>query len=185
MGLEIRTHQVKEDRRPMKSIWLCAAVAFTCLAATGASGQSGYGQGGYGQGSMSSEHPKESKTVKLIGCLSRGPSADVFVLTNVEDETGEMGKASGGGSSMGGQMGTSGHEHGEHPMEVQLVGNRTLKNHLGHRVEISGTLEPRKGNHESVMSGTSGMSGSGEGHEDMAAHQVRVKTVKMLEESCK
>jgi hypothetical protein len=172
---------------------LCAGVALSWVALVGAQG---YGQSSSEQSSKS----KASQDVKLVGCLAEGTSPDTFVLNNVENQTAGM------EHPKSEQTGTSGQEpSSQASMTVQLVAGKNvdLKKHIGHKVEIRGTMEPMdnqssmsgQGTGEaSGMSGTQGTSGSQAGssmsggsmsqESSAPTHRVMVKSIKHLGSSC-
>jgi hypothetical protein len=96
---------------------------------------------------------------------------------------------------MAGTSGTSGMAN-----SVELVPNKKvdLREHVGHRVEITGTSAGRSKNMEEpggqtgTSGGTSGTTGSGSqsgsmsgsGGKDWRGHKVKVESVRMISESC-
>ncbi len=139
---------------------------------TGTSGQSGTeGQSGSQKGTENeSSASRQSREVKLIGCLAQGSSPDTFVLNNVQNEmSGKHGKNKSGAYGSGEQTGTSGTtgmsgEQGEQTnMNFELVPASSrvdLKKYVGQKVEIRGRVEPAQGGQSGMSSqGTSGQSG--------------------------
>ena len=180
---------------------LCAGLEFSWVAIAGAhaqpnrhaalQAQSGYGQSGYGQsGSEQSKSSKKSKEVKLTGCLQQGSNPDEFVLMNATKE-GDMDLSKGtSGSSGGEQTGSSGMQSEHASMDVELVpasSRLDLKKHVGHRVEVSGTLEAKD---EGGQSSTSSQGTSGEAGETARpqgtspAQRLKVTSIKHLASSC-
>lgn len=70
----------------------------------------------------------------VSGCVAAGTSADEFMLTNAMMSGKAMGKETMEKDKMGHPA------MGEHMMSYQLVGGTNLKAHLGHKVEVMGTL---------------------------------------------
>ena len=173
-----------------KSLALSVAFAFALAMAVAAQSTS--------QGSTTSrqDHPsKSSKSVTVTGCLQSGSTANSYVLTNVS------------GSNL--TSGTSGQEDmptsGQSNMTITLSpasSKVNLKSHVGHKIEVTGTMVPSSdktsrnsgyGSGQSGQAGTSGQSGmsgqsgtsgqSGPSTSDIG-HKMKVQSVRMLSDSC-
>jgi hypothetical protein len=94
-----------------------------------------------------------AKAAKYTGCLAKGDEANEFKLTNVN-----------GGSD-----------------EYELVGGKGLKDHVGHKVEVTGTKisarAAEKAEHEKGEKGEKGENESSHGH-------LRVKSMKHIAATC-
>jgi hypothetical protein len=165
---------------------LCTAAALAYAAVAGAQTQQRQPQ----------QHPSAAaQTVTLIGCIEPGASANAFMLNVLEHSgagatatTGRQPDASISGQARVGdtQVGISGHaqiEKGDPDVRgtagmnfvgrrLQLIGDaRTnLRAHVGHQVEITGTLAPQ----------TRGTTGA----QTAAVTRVTVRNVRMISEKC-
>lgn len=195
----------------MKSIVTAAGVALACVVTLGA--QSTTPTQTDQKSSMGSEK-KMSKTVTLSGCVREGDAPDTYVLANVDmsrmqdagtpahgsspsSSTGST--ATGGSTSSSTASGTSGTSAGgsiDAANSVRLIGSANLKDHVGHQVEVTGTMAPAKD--KSKAKGTSGTSsaagettsdttshsGSMAKSSDKNMHTLNVRSVKMVSASC-
>jgi hypothetical protein len=128
----------------------------TCLAASFAVGLAAQSTGTAGAAATTSQDPQAAgqrgggpRTV--TGCLRAGDTAGSFMLTDVQG-LGGRGQASGTGATAGGATagaagataGTTagGAAQGGPPMSVMLTADASvdLKSHVGHKVEVTGTL---------------------------------------------
>jgi hypothetical protein len=110
--------------------------AATCLAVTAAvalSAQAPYGQD---QPKGKSTGAADEKTITVTGCLRAGDEPDTFVLANVKTDAAKGEKP----------MGTAGTSAIAPDSTLRLIGapaNQNLKAHVGHTVELTGTIAPR------------------------------------------
>jgi hypothetical protein len=96
------------------------------------------------------------KTVSLTGCLQSGTDPGTFTLTNVTPSKGTA--------------------KGSETYQLTAASGVDLKEHVGHKVQISGMLEPSK-------SGTE-LARTEPGAASMGTHRVEVKSVKEVSSSC-
>jgi hypothetical protein len=117
-----------------RTLW--TAAAFACATAIGVAAQTP---------SATPSSKTDDKTVTVTGCLedaSAAPSATApksgFVLANAT-----MGSGSTAGSTVG-TTGTTGTTASSRGTSYVLEGRDTeLKSHVGHRIEVTGTIEPK------------------------------------------
>ena len=112
---------------------------------------------------------KQSPTVTVTGCVAEGAMADHYMLNNAMVSTGEMMKND--AMSAG------------HPASFALSGG-DLKPHVGHKVEVTGTLGtvPREHKGNSPQMDKDKMSPMAESAPKAAT--LKVKSVKMLSSTC-
>jgi hypothetical protein len=118
-----------------RAIWM--ATAFSCATAIGAAAQTP---------SATTSSKMDDKTVTVTGCLEDASSAPTgtapktgFVLANATMGSGSTSTTSG---STVGTTGTTG--SAAHGTSYVLEGRDTeLKSHVGHRIEVTGTIEPK------------------------------------------
>ena len=115
------------------------AISATCLAAAFAVGLSAQAP------SNSAMAQSDSKSVTLTGCLRAGEAPDSFVLANTKAAD----KAAAGASTATSTTGTTGSATTNKDLEnatVKLTGSPagvTLGDHVGHTVQITGTIAPQ------------------------------------------
>jgi hypothetical protein len=129
------------------------------------------------------EKSKSAQTVTIAGCVREGDTPNSFVLANVDASA----------LAAPGATGTAGAPPAGSPSTamttVQLVSSADidLKKHVGHKVEISGTIAP------AGAAGTSGTPSTPpsdttarEADKDKSkqAHKLTVRSVKHVSESC-
>jgi hypothetical protein len=144
---------------------------------------------------------KTGEMVKLTGCLQTDPSGKGYILTNVteggEKTSGEATSSSSSGtegqSGVSGAQGTSGMENN---VELVAAKNVELKDHVGHRVEVTGTTAGKAKNLKGSMgsggtgseTGTSGSSGSmtssTTGSNSWAGQRIKVDSIRHIADSC-
>jgi hypothetical protein len=160
-----------------------------------------------------------SKSVTLSGCVREGDEPNTFVLANVDmsemarmggnaPHEGTAGSSAASGTSTGGStagQSASGSASGamDSTKTVKLVGSSNLKDHVGHQVQVTGTMTPHGKGAKGKTSGTSGStsatgSAAGEtttdttsraGERGMSGDQknmptVSVRSVKMVSANC-
>jgi hypothetical protein len=196
-------------KRTMTAFGVAAAA---CLALSlGVQAQSTAGsQSGSSAGSAYPQSDKDAKTLRLTGCLQADPSGSGYILSNVT-ESSSMSSSSAGetsGSAATSGTGTSGSSSsaaaaGE-TKRVELVAGSSvdLKNHVGERIEVTGTaqgrskiLDPSSSSSETSSSG-SGTSGSGQSGTagsmssssssmgDWNGQKIKVQSVRQVASSC-
>ena len=104
---------------------------------------------------------KKSPTVMVTGCVAEGAMADHYMLNNAMVSTGGMMKNDGMSA--------------DHPTSFALSGGE-LKPHVGHKVEVTGTISKMGHMDKDKMSATT--------ESAPKAPTLKVKTVKMLSSSC-
>jgi hypothetical protein len=139
---------------------------------------------------------KSSKSVTLSGCLREGDEPNTFVLANVDasklSDMASSGSPAGSTATSSSQAGTSGSSMDN---SVKLVGSTNLKDHVGHQIEVTGTMA-KKDKAKSKTTGTTG-SATGETASDTTSragersasgdknmHTLNVRSVKMVSASC-
>src|SRR6185503_15047829 len=150
-------------KRLMTSTCLAAAFAVGLAAqstSTGTSGQETRGQGG-------------PRPVTATGCLRAGDTAGSYMLTDVQmqgggrrggDTTGTTATGGTTGGSTGGGGGTTasgGQGRGNMPTSLMLspAADVDLKPHVGHKIEVTGTMMARGG--QGAGGTTGGTTGGG------------------------
>jgi hypothetical protein len=137
----------------------------------------------------------QSRSRTVTGCLRAGDTAGTYTLTDIQMGARSGDTTAGGGSATtgGGTTGTTGGtmaegQRGQMPTSVTLnpESGVDLKAHVGHKVEVTGTMAPggRSGGDP-----TTGTTGGGTGQETTGgqAHATRtlnVTSVRMVSESC-
>lgn len=144
-----------------------------------------------------------SKSVTLTGCLREGDTPGTFVLANVDTSSlaGTTGYEHPTTTPPAAGSGTSGSGSGsmsDKTNSVELVGNADLdlKAHVGHKVEISGTMVPQGKDKMKSKSSTAGTTGTATGETtsetsresrkgDMTnMHRLNVRSLKHISETC-
>jgi hypothetical protein len=147
-----------------KTITLSAAVVFALAMAAAAQSATS---------STQDQSRNSMQPVTLTGCLAQGSSPNTYVLTNITEVPAAKGTS--------GQMGMSGqmNEMNEHwkDKRVELMPNATmdLKEHLGHKVEVKGTLEPAS---KTAPTGTSGT------YEKTPMEQLKLTSFRHISTTC-
>jgi hypothetical protein len=122
-------------------------------------------------------------TVMVTGCVAQGDDMNHFKLTNPTMSSMPMGTAGATEPAMKTDTGA--------PTLMtkwyELDGG-DLKAHLGHKVEVSGTMD-KKGMMDHDKMAKSGTMGDKDkmdpmAHKDMMAGKIKVKSVKMLADTC-
>ncbi len=158
-------------------IWSAAVLAFALALTVGLAARQ------YPQSQQSSSDTNGT-TIKVTGCVERASGA----TAGTSGTTGEMGGMSNTAqagflltnvttSGTSSSTGTSGSTMTAN--EYRLEGNSSkLSPHVGHKVEITGTVEPSSGMGQST-SGTEGSTGSAAN-----APKLKVDKVKMISSTC-
>jgi hypothetical protein len=149
----------------MKRLQSSMFAAVACALTVSVSAQTTPPTGGVSQPTFGAD-----KKVTITGCLERSKESvatgDRFVLNNIVPNA----------PAMTGAAGTSGSEKAPKASSYRLDGEDSkLSPHVGHKVEITGTVEERP----TSATGTSGASGSAP-----EAPKFKVEAVKMIASSC-
>jgi hypothetical protein len=138
---------------------------------------------------MSKSGQSAGREVKLTGCLKAGDTAGTYELTNVEmtgaaghkapssGEAGAAGEAAGAAGTAGAKAG------GMRTVMLNASSDVNLTPHVGHKIEVTGTMAGHSsaaGGSTSTTGGASGTTGS----TAASARTVNVKSMKMISESC-
>jgi hypothetical protein len=138
----------------------------------------------------------KAKSLTLSGCLREGDEPNTYVLANVDmskmSDTASSSSPAGSTAAPSSQAGTSGSSMDN---TVKLVGSTNLKDHVGHQIEVTGTMA-KKDKAKSKATGTTG-SAAGETASDTTSragergasgdknmHTLNVRSVKMVAASC-
>lgn len=113
-------------------------------------------------------------TVTVSGCVAAGKDADQFMLTNAMKSDGMMGKPMEDKDKM--KPMAEGHM-----MSYELVGGTNVKAHLGHKVEITGTLSKMDMDRMTKMEKEPMAKTS---DKDMNAMKLNVTSLKMVSATC-
>lgn len=149
-----------------------------------------------------------SKTVTLTGCLREGESPDTFALDNVkmsgETHHGTTGASTPSSSGTAGSTASSSASGASSSMsdlgKVKLLATAdiNLKEHVGHEVQVSGTLsgmdkmkdKSSTTSSDTTGSGSSASSSSATGtsgtakNQDKDAHTLKVRSLRHISETC-
>ena len=141
---------------------LCIALGAASLAA-----QTPATSGGQGQtGSKAGESAAGGKTVSMRGCLRAGDESGSYVLANAMSASGGSGTTGSAAAGGAGAAGTSAAGAGAKGQTFRLMGSPAgvnMKEHVGHTVEVTGTLAQGSASSSSgsASSGAGSASGSG------------------------
>ena len=162
-----------------RNVWM--ATVFACAATAVAAAQSGTTATGTAGDKM---HPEK---ITVVGCLqpdtaaSTTTSAGAYKLTNAT--MADARSSSSTSSTATGTTGTTGTATAGMGSSYVLDGRDTeLKNHVGHKIEVTGTLESHKGMSSTSPSATS--SGSASTHMNDGAQRLQVASVRMIASDC-
>jgi hypothetical protein len=143
---------------PTEGVMRTLATAVCCALACTVAGLTAQG-GATAQDTMK----KEMKEVTVTGCVSEGAGGR-YMLTD---------------ATMGGDM-KSETKAAMKPMSFNLMGGE-LKGHVGHKVEVSGTMDPGKMKHDTMDEESMEKAAK----DKMAvAGDIDVKSVKMISATC-
>jgi hypothetical protein len=137
---------------------------------------------------------KSAQSVTITGCVREGDSANMFFLANVDAAALTAHHAPGATGTAGtppAPAGSSATAPGTTTVALISTGDIDLKKHVGHKVEVSGTIVPTKAEPGTGAAGTAGTPSSdttareagkdkGMGH----AHKLNVRSVKHVSETC-
>lgn len=166
-------------------IYTTFAAALLCTAALSAQSTMDKDKGIMGK----DRKMKDDGMMTVTGCVAQGADATHFNLTHATSSAMPMGKM-GSDSTMKSDSGMKPEE-----MIYALDGGTNLKAHLGHKIEVSGTMDKHAmmDHDKMAKSGARGKEkmGSGDndkmgsmGDKDMMAGKIKVKSMKMLSSSC-
>lgn len=116
-----------------------------------------------------SQMKTDKSSVTVTGCVADKDASGHYMLNNA---------SSGASSATSSTTGTSGTTTAA-AMSYELSGG-DLKAHVGHKVEVTGTVEPSKDNTGTSGSATPAASASASSSKSV----LRVKSVKMVSDSC-
>jgi hypothetical protein len=129
--------------------------------------------------SASSQDRDSAKTATVTGCLKAGDSADSFTLSDLKW----------GASKGAGAVGTSGSTSA--PAEIGsattlkiVPGSTKLSEHVGHQVEITGTVGDKSASSSSATSPTDPAAGRPSATASASAPSFQAKSVKMVAATC-
>jgi hypothetical protein len=126
------------------------------------------------------EKQSPGKTVTITGCVKEGDTPNSFVLSNVDPSS--LPGASGATGTTGTPPAPAG-SSATATVQLSSTADIDLKKHVGHKVEISGSIAPAKP--ESGAAGTAGTPPEAGKDKGMAhAHKLNVRSVKHVSESC-
>ena len=139
----------------------------------------GVEKGQMGKGTM------KDASMTMSGCIAAGKDSNHYMLTNAMMVGGMMDKDKMAKDKM--QPGMSGHV-----MSYELVGGGDLKAHLGHQVEVTGTMSKSDMDKMRKMGSMDKMDKDkmdkdkmgGMSDKDMKPMKLNVKSVKMTSASC-
>jgi hypothetical protein len=136
---------------------------------------------------------KSAQTVTIAGCVKEGDTASSFFLTNVDANALAAHHGSGATGTAGtppAPAGSSATAPGTTTVALISSGDIDLKKHVGHKVEVTGTIAPTKPEPGSAA-GTAGTPSSdttareaGKDKSMAHAHKLNVKSVKHVSETC-
>lgn len=116
----------------------------------------------------------------VSGCVAAGTAAGEFMLTNAM----MMGKMMAKGTMDKDKMSKPGMS-GEHMMSYHLVGGNNLKAHMGHKIEVTGTMSKMDMDMTAKTDTTSKMERDKTmAHKDMQARKLNVTSIKMISATC-
>ncbi len=135
------------------------------------------------KGQMGKDKMMKDGTVMATGCVAQGSDASHYKLTNA------MMSSSMPMDKMGSDPAMKKPEmSGDHVMMWYELDGGSLKAHLGHKVEVTGTMDKSKMDHEKMgkMDDKDKMDKDkmGMSQKDMMGGKIKVKSVKMIAETC-
>jgi len=185
----------------MKRVLTATCFAMACavgLAAQQTTGTTGSTEDQSGQG-------RGPRTV--TGCLRAGDTAGTYMLTDIQmanrattgTTTGGGTTTTGGGTTTAGGGTTATGESGQRPTSLTLnpESGVDLKAHVGHKIEVTGTMEGRRGGETTSGTGGTTTTGGGStttgggtgqtttgGQARTGSPTMNVTSVRMVSESC-
>ncbi len=144
-------------------------------------------------GAMAKDQDKNAMTkdgqMTVSGCVAAGKDAGQFMLTNAMNMGGMMNKDSMNRDAMNKEtmekdkMAKPGMSGG-HMMSYELVGGSNLKAHMGHKIEVMGTMSKMDMDNMSKMGKTDPMAKDKAMADDMKAMKLNVSSFKMISATC-
>jgi hypothetical protein len=121
---------------------------------------------------------KSAQTVTITGCVREGDTPSSFVLSNVDPSA--LTPRAGATGTTGTPSAPAASSAGTASVLLAATSDIDLKKHVGHKVEITGTIAPAK-----PEAGTSGTPApEADKDKSKAAHKLNVRSVKHVSESC-
>ena len=145
-------------KRQMTS--MCVALAWSVAAVAA--------QDSMSKGGMDKMDKMAKGTVKVTGCVAAGSMADHYMLTHAEMSHDAMGKD---------KMAMEHDKMAGDAMMSYVLAGGNLKAHVGHKVEVTGTLDKKNG-----MGNMKAKDSTAK--DDMTSSTLKVQSVKMLSDSC-
>ena len=129
---------------------------------------------------------KDMKPVSVSGCVTAGMDAGKYMLTNAMMMKPGMKAKDGMAKDMEKDPSMKAGMAGDHMMmSYELVGGSDLKAHLGHKVEVMGTLSKSDMDHMAKMDKMDKMAKDKMmADKDMKAMKLNVTSVKMTSATC-
>ena len=131
----------------------------------------------YAQAPPPGQTPSEGKdSMTLTGCLKAGSEPDTFILTNVS-----------GGGTAAAQTTTPGElARTDTSYKLTADSNIKLSDHVGHKVEVTGTLAKGmiSSSSSSTSSSTSSSASASSGHMGGHMAKLKVSSIKHVSPSC-
>jgi hypothetical protein len=159
-------------------------------------------QSGTSSSQAAGDNRSAKGSVKLTGCLQAGTEPNTFVLNNASEATGSQSSAGSPGStnpgsqssqsgsgSQAGSMGsnTNPSEMARTDMSYVLIPNNKkmdLSQHIGQRVEVTGSVVPGHGKSGASSSGSADSSGTMGSAGSMAHMQLKVRSIRQVSSTC-
>ena len=137
---------------------------------------------------------KSAQSVTISGCVKEGDTANSFFLTNVDPNALTAHHGSGATGTAGtppAPAGSSATAPATTTVALISSADIDLKKHVGHKVEVSGTIAPTKAEPGTGAAGTAGTPSSdttareaGKDKAGMHAHKLNVRSIKHVSETC-
>lgn len=148
-------------------------MAMMCMTLACSAGVSVFAQAPKDQ--MGQKPMKHDGPITVSGCVTAGTAADEFMLTNAMMMGKMMDKE---------KMDKPGMS-GDHMMSYHLVGGTNLKAHVGHKIEVTGTMSKMDMDMTAKTDTTSKMEKDKRmAHKDMKAAKLNVTSLKMISATC-
>jgi hypothetical protein len=132
------------------------------------------------------EKSKSAQTVTIAGCVREGDTPNSFLLSNVDASALASGATGTAGTPPAGTPATA-----PTTTTVQLISSADidLKKHVGHKVEVSGTISPAgaagtTGMPSKPTTDTTAREAEKEKDKSKPAHKLNVRSVKHVSETC-
>ncbi len=149
---------------------MCAVTVFGLSAAVSAQ------SGAAAKDQMDKKPTMDGAQMTVSGCVAAGKEPGQFMLTNAM--TGDTAKRMPDKDKM-----TTPGMGGAHMMSYELVGGTNLKAHMGHKIEVVGSMSKMDMDHMAKMDKTTGKD-KAMSDADMKAMKLNVSSVKMISATC-